>query len=211
MYRSTYSLSLSYGAASRGCGEDRESNAVRRSLRIVAQGDPLLLGRGVRRCICPGRLAFPRPRALPLFRAPALASRRLAGMLVDVAAGHGLVVLRALLPNTLARTRILAPHLAAISATAAAVVVLVLALSGPADSQNRTRPQSPVYKQRERERERERETERPRRGGARLGNSAAARGAAASSRDDRLVPADRRRQNKQKLIVGEHDRGCPRE
>ena len=89
MYRSTYSLSLSYGAASRACGEDRESNAVRRSLRIVAQGDPLLLGRGVRRCICPGRLAFPRPRALPLFRAPALASRRLAGMLVDVAAGHG--------------------------------------------------------------------------------------------------------------------------
>ena len=78
-------------------------------------------------------------------------------MLVDVAAGHGLVVLRALLPNTLARTRILAPHLAAISATAAAVVVLVLALVavvaaelvalallGPADSQNRTRPQSPV-------------------------------------------------------------------
>ena len=36
----------------------------------------------------------------------------------------------------------------------------------------------------------ERETERPRRGGARLGNLAAARGAAASSRDDRLVPAD---------------------
>ena len=28
VYRSTYSLSLSYGAASRGCGEDRESNAV---------------------------------------------------------------------------------------------------------------------------------------------------------------------------------------
>ena len=129
VYRSTYSLSLSYGAASRACGEDRESNAVRRSLRIVAQGDPLLLGRGVRRCICPGRLlAFPRPRALILFRAPGVAALSAATttvlVLVVVAAEHALA-------DALALARILAPLVAALAAAAAAVVVLVLVAITP--------------------------------------------------------------------------------
>ena len=110
VYRSTYSLSLSYGAASRGCGEDRESNAVRRSLRIVAQGDPLLLGRGGRRCICPGRQTrLISSNICALRSVPVLACRHLAAMLVTVVAARGLVVLRALFPNLLARLRVLAP------------------------------------------------------------------------------------------------------
>ena len=87
-----YLFSLYHTGQRRGAGRIARNSTPTASgvpSKSSHKGDPLLLGRGVRRCICPGRLAFPRPRALPLFRAPALASRRLAGMLVDVAAGHG--------------------------------------------------------------------------------------------------------------------------
>ena len=88
-----------------------------------------MLGRGVRRCICPGRLiAFPRPRALILFRAPGVAARAAATTTVLV-----LVVVAAedALADALAGLRILAPLVAALAAAAAAVVVLVLVAVGP--------------------------------------------------------------------------------
>ena len=85
-----------------------------------------MLGRGGRRCICPGRLlAFPRPRALILFRAPGVAALSAATttvlVLVVVAAEHALA-------DALALARILAPLVAALAAAAAAVVVLVLVI-----------------------------------------------------------------------------------
>ena len=88
-----------------------------------------MLGRGGRRCICPGRLlAFPRPRALILFRAPGVAALSAATttvlVLVVVAAEHALA-------DALALARILAPLVAALAAAAAAVVVLVLVAVGP--------------------------------------------------------------------------------
>ena len=83
-----------------------------------------MLGRGVRRCICPGRLAFPRMRALPLFRAPGLAGRDVATVAVLVAADLAVAV-------ALALARQLAPLVAALAAAAAAVVVLLLVAVGP--------------------------------------------------------------------------------
>ena len=78
-----------------------------------------MLGRGVRRCICPGRLAFPRMRALPRLCAQFHAGRDVATVAVLVAADLAVAV-------ALALARQLAPLVAALAAAAAAVVVLVL-------------------------------------------------------------------------------------
>ena len=80
-----------------------------------------MLGRGVRRCICPGRLAFPRMRALPRLCAQFHAGRDVATVAVLVAADLAVAV-------ALALARQLAPLVAALAAAAAAVVVLVLVI-----------------------------------------------------------------------------------